>query len=135
MKRKLYQHLASRVQAIETCAKTGNSEWSRKHHKALKWLARNYLPSGSGIDSGTAIDIEACKPERLVLLTSFHHMNEHGSYDGWSGHKVIVKPSLAFELDIRITGRNRNDIKDYLAQVYGEALRQEVDDDALKEIL
>ena len=49
-------------------------------------------------------------------------MNEHGFYAGWTKHMVTVRPSLAFGLDVRIGGRDRNAIKDYLAEVFLHAL-------------
>lgn len=83
------------------------------------------LPSGSGIDRGTIIDRERSRPDRIVLVCSFHHMNEHGYYDGWTDHEVIVRPSLAWGFTLRVTGRDRNGIKDYLHDVYMHALREE----------
>jgi hypothetical protein len=55
-------------------------------------------------------------------------MTEGGMYDGWTEHTVVVTPSLAFGINIRITGRNRNDIKDYLHDVFHEALTKGVVD-------
>lgn len=133
MKRKLYQHIAARVAAMENCRATKNGEWLSRHRSAIEWLAKNHLPSGSGINSGTQVDTTASKPDRLVLQTSFHHMNEGGYYDGWTDHTVIVTPSLVSGTNLRITGRDRNDIKEYLAQVFDAALDQEVDDVALQE--
>lgn len=83
------------------------------------------LPSGSGIDCGTKINRERSTSERIILSTSFHHMNDGGMYDGWTEHTITVEPSLLFGLNIKISGRNRNDIKDYLADVYREALEAE----------
>lgn len=39
-------------------------------------------------------------------------------------HRVIVTPSLVSEIHLRITGPNRNDIKDYLAELYQSALTE-----------
>jgi hypothetical protein len=74
-------------------------------------------PSGSGIDCGTELRIDDCTPTKLVFGLSFHHMNEHGCYDGWSDHEVIIKPTFG-GFSMRITGRDRNGIKEYLADVY-----------------
>lgn len=94
------------------------------------------LPSGSGFDSGTQILLgnpgesrnKRSIGERLVLKTAFHHMNEHGCYDGWTEHLLIVEGSLMFGCNLRITGRNRNDIKDYMQELFDEALRAEYDE-------
>jgi hypothetical protein len=53
-------------------------------------------------------------------------MNENGFYNGWSDHKVIVTPSLAFGMNIKITGENRNDIKDFLFDVFEHDLNYDL---------
>ena len=88
---------------------------------------RQLLPSGSGWDMGTKIEADShTADKRIHLFGSFHHMNEHGSYDGWTDHSIVVTPSLSFGFALRITGVNRNDIKDYLHELFDHALRQEV---------
>jgi hypothetical protein len=72
------------------------------------------LPHGSGIDSGIKFDSKNSKPDRLIFTFGFHHMNENGYYDGWTDHALIITPCLQDGYNLRITGRNRNDIKDYL---------------------
>ena len=114
------QAIAAAVAARENCIKSGNAEWQDKWEDRLHSLQKQ-LPSGSGIDSGTRIDIDASSGRKIVLLASFHHMNDVGMYDGWTEHKVIVTP--AFDgVDIVITGRNRNEIKDYLVETFDHAL-------------
>jgi hypothetical protein len=94
----------------------------------LEHFAKCYLPSGSGFDNGSKLDLSESTPERIVLSTSYHHMNEGGMYDGWSEHTVIVTPSLASGFNLRITGRDRNAIKAYIAECFHDALTVEVDD-------
>jgi hypothetical protein len=84
------------------------------------------LPSGSGIDCGTELDRAACKPGKLVFTFSYHHMNEAGMYDGWTEHTLIVTPSFD-GIDLRITGRDRNQVKEYLYDIYHNDLTQEVE--------
>jgi hypothetical protein len=45
-------------------------------------------------------------------------MNEGGYYDGWTEHQVIITPSLQHGFDVRVTGQDRNEIKDYLAELF-----------------
>jgi hypothetical protein len=125
MKRPLYQAIASALQAKENCAKSGNTEWHDRHQANIDLWVRNYMPHGSGIDSGTHFDT-ASTPNKLIFTLGYHHMDEGGSYDGWTDHKAIVTPSLTSRFDLRITGRDRNQIKDYLADTYYEALTQTV---------
>ncbi|MGL5923763.1 hypothetical protein [Chroococcidiopsis sp.] len=105
----------------------------------LSQLADRHLPQGSGFDNGTKIDIDRSisadqvdgrkyRKERLVFTTSFHHMNEWGEYDGWTDHDVFIHPSFkGFEVSVR--GRNRNDIKTYVAEDFDRCLSVVVDRD------
>jgi hypothetical protein len=52
-------------------------------------------------------------------------MND-GFYSGWTDHTVIVRPSFR-GINVRISGRDRNGIKEYLAETYDYALTQEVE--------
>jgi len=50
-----------------------------------------------------------------------------GYHDGWTDHQLIVTPSLQFGFHIRITGKDRNQTKDYLHETFQYALSEEVD--------
>ena len=125
----LYSRIASLLIAIENCKKSGNAGWELNHFQNLIELVHNFMPSGSGIDAGTKINTEDSSPNRLVFHISFHHMNESGYYDGWTEHDVIVTPSLLNQFDLRITGRDRNSIKEYLHEVFRDALQTVVDNE------
>lgn len=127
MKRKLYAVLASLIDARENCRKSGNTEWFDRHEDKANELADNYLPSGSGFDSGTKISWDKSTGSKLVLETSYHHMNENGYYDGWTDHTVTVTGSLTSGFDMKIGGRDRNGFKDYAYDVFSEALNTEVE--------
>lgn len=128
----LIQAIASTVDALRTCeARAGTfsiggpSDWTAKHRERLRAMERE-LPHGSGFDAGTRIDLERSGMERVVLVTSYHHMNAHGCYDGWTDHEVIVTPSFHGIL-LRITGRERyrgGDWKDYAHEVFHHVLTQ-----------
>ena len=124
---KLYRKLASLVQAHINCEISGNKEWFEKHEARIEELVKNYMPSGSGFDCGTKIDLDKSTPEKLVFYTDFHHMNEVGYYDGWTEHRITVRPSLAFGFTLTISGKNRNEIKDYIHQVFDCALNEEIE--------
>jgi hypothetical protein len=132
MQRKLYQRIASLIQAMDNCRKSGNAEWLEKHHATLDCLVVDHMPRGSGIDSGCNLSIDKSNPEKLVFATSYHHMNDGGYYDGWTQHVVTVTPSLASGIDIRISGRDRNQIKEYLYGVFSDALNTSLDDDKVR---
>ena len=101
-------------------------EWFERHTETIKSIVKEHFPSGSGFDCGTRFEFDKSNPEKLVFFTEFHHLNENGFYDGWTQHEVIVKPSLVFGFTIRVTGKDRNDIKDYIAECFDDALNTEV---------
>jgi len=123
---KLYQQLASLVQTRLNCIESKNDEWFDKHEERIEALVKNHMPSGSGFDSGTALDLGASDPDRLVFRTSFHHMDGYGMYDGWTEHDIIVTGSLAFGFSLRITGRDRDQIKDYITDCFSTALNTDI---------
>lgn len=122
---KIYQAIATALQAKQNCEASGNEEWRMIWADRITYLCRNHLPSGAGVDGGTPIDWDKSRPERLTFLMAFHHMDECGGYSGWSYHSAIVTASLTHGFDIRMTGRDRNGIKDYLAETLHGALSEE----------
>lgn len=79
------------------------------------------LPSGSGFDCGSEFLPDDSKRNRLVFKTSFHHMDDGGCYDGWTEHQIIVTPMFG-GFDIRVTGVNRNEIKEYIGDMFHECM-------------
>jgi hypothetical protein len=124
---KLFRTLAGLIEARANCAHSGNTEWRERHEDRLRAIVKDRMPSGGGFDSGTKIDVDRSTGERLVFITAFHHMDENGGYVGWSEHEVVVTPSLHHWIRIRITGRDRRDIKDYIHEVFHTALCDDID--------
>jgi hypothetical protein len=127
MTRPLYQVLATTLEAAFNCERSGNVEWFGKHELRLALLVKEYLPSGSGINAGTSLLFSKQKTGELRLGVSFQHMNSDGYYEGWTSHEIIVTPNLGHGFDLKITGPNKNDIKEYLADVFHTALSQPID--------
>ena len=123
---KLYQQIATSLQAMLNCVDSGNQEWLVRHRENIDQIVRDLMPSGSGVDTGTAMWIEESTPNKLVFHFSFHHMDDMGGYDGWTEHTLTVKPDLAFGFALSISGPDRNDIKDYLHELFHYALSQEL---------
>ena len=121
----LYRKLAQLINARTRCLETGNA-FKVQHEAEILRLVREHMPSGSGIDKGTTIDLDASTDEKIVFRTEFHHMDEHGYYDGWTEHTITVCASLVFGLDLKIDGRDRNEIKEYLHEVFSHALSAEI---------
>lgn len=131
----IYRVLASTLTALRNCERIGsdgkprNPEWATRHAALIDRIMRDTAPSGGGIDNGTSFDFGRSGSDKLVFITSFHHMNADGYYDGWTEHTVTVRPSFN-GIDITIAGRDRNEIKDYLAEVFGCWLQDQITHDA-----
>jgi hypothetical protein len=120
----VYQEIAAMLTAIANCERANNAEWKAKHKQTLAAIMRDTAPSGSGIDCGTKILADST-PDKLIFFVEYHHMNESGMYDGWTEHRITVTPSLQFGFNLKISGRDRNGIKEYLGDVYHAWLSEE----------
>ena len=123
---KLYQAIATAIQARLNCDENGSQDWFDRWTEKLEQY-NTLLPSGSGFDSGSNLDLDESTGEKIIITTSFHHMNDGGFYDGWTEHTITIKPSLLFGFTLSISGRNRNDIKEYIAELFNDVLAQEVE--------
>lgn len=90
-----------------------NLEWMEKHQDTLNEMI-DLLPHGSGIDNGIKFDWEKSNGQKLIFTFGFHHMDENGYYDGWTDHVLTITPSFPFGYDMKISGKDRNGIKEYL---------------------
>lgn len=120
---KIYQAIPHYLQAIENCKRSNNEEWQEKHELALHNIMQT-SPSGSGFDNGTVLDETRTNDKRIVFHVGFHHMNENGYYTCWTTHEVWVTATFG-SFDLRITGRNKNDIKEYIADTFVSWLMQD----------
>lgn len=142
MKKTLARAIACSLQAMRNCNDSGNTELEIKHGDRLHHY-ETLLPSGAGFDSGTTINLDQSTEEEIVLDTAFHHMTEgmyvinrdksteeetEGMYDGWTEHVVTVRPSFVWGMIIAVSGRDRNGIKDYIAETFYECLTAEVEE-------
>lgn len=75
-------------------------------------------PSGTDFDMGTQFLVDRSNPECLVFKTYFHHRNENSNHDGWTEHEVIVKANLITDFSIQVTGKNKNNIREYIADIF-----------------
>lgn len=116
-KRTFYQAIGSAIIAMKNCERDGNTEWYEKWKGYIIALVRNYAPSGSGFDVGTKFDFQRSSGKKLIFYTSFHHMNYNGCYDGWTEHQITVRPEFD-GVSITVSGSNRNDIKEYISQLF-----------------
>jgi hypothetical protein len=112
-----YSFLARTLQAKKNLIQANNTEWEEKHQQTLDELLM-FLPSGSGFDSGIQLDEKRSTIHKLVFTTAFHHM-DNGYYDGWTEHTITIQQTF-MGLDIKVSGRNRNDIKEYIGEMFSD---------------
>jgi hypothetical protein len=117
MKEKLYQRLSVILGAKKRCEASNNQEWLEKHEKTIQEIMSS-APRGSGIDSGTILLEDKCiEGQRLVFQADFHHMDKYGFYSGWTTHTITVYPTFS-GIQLDISGRNRNELKSYLYEIF-----------------
>ena len=72
------------------------------------------LPIGSGIVSTEVISVTN---KKIVISFDYQHLNENGYYDGWTHHEARITATFG-GYTMYISGRNRNDIKPYLHELF-----------------
>jgi len=89
-------------------------------------LLQELLPNGNGMrrQINCMILLESTK-KRIVIGTAYWHPNDNYETSRWTEHKVVITPSFEGEINIRITGKNENNVKDYLYDIFREALMKE----------
>lgn len=124
MKRTVLSCLYTCAKAAQKSDAKGRPDWSDRHWNRVGALQARYLPSGSGFNSGSFMT--NCSDDKITFGTAFQHMNEHGVYTCWSYHTVQVKPGFDGPV-ISVSGRDRNNIKAYIAEAFLRALAEEID--------
>lgn len=107
------QRLSTHINACINCDKSQNLTWLDNHQDAIYDIERDYLPRGSGFDDGMHVYWKESDREAIIIYGAFHHMDEYGSYCGWTEHKFIVTPSFTniINIDIDLTD-NDTDMSD-----------------------
>ncbi len=136
---KVYEKLAMYANALRNSLEKNNQEWADKHEKNIKKYLDEYLPSGSGIDNGMFFSPLQSDDNKMVICSSFHVLDENGYYDGWIVFTVEIYPAFVGGIDLKINFSDRvnlncvredaSDIKEYLYEVFYDALRQEIGGD------
>jgi hypothetical protein len=129
-KMKVYQQIASLMQAMNNCEKSGNTTWYGGHENNLYALEKSSLPAGSGFDSGCTINLDKSTPEKIVIECPYHCMNDNGYYDYWVYPAVIITPSLQFSFDLKLNWKGYNGkykflLSDYITDTFEYVLNNE----------
>ncbi len=124
MNNKTYRALALEIDRRIRGKAKGRVEWEWDATATIDRIMGT-APHGSGIDSGVSLDIDKSTGERLVFTIPYHRMNNEGYYCEWIDYKMTVKPSLRWDYSARIMGRNREGLRDYVADVMDTWLKEE----------
>ena len=124
---KLYKYLANQLSRIAYMERNDRYEDAEDIRSTVDDFVKANFPSGSGFDAGTKLDWDRTTQTKLVFTTEFHHMNDGGYYDGWTEHVIYAKPHFLFDVDLRVTGRDRNQIKDYIGETFQLILMRDED--------
>ena len=96
-------------------------------------LVKEHLPSGSGFDGETSVDISQF-PQQLVVTTDFHLMDQHGFYSGWYTVRIGVAADWGgFDVPFTEVVRSPADAEDvagdvdYIVEAVIHALNNEVE--------
>ena len=88
------------------------------------------LPSGSGIDCGCKLDREKSGDSKVIITFDYHYMNGDGYYDGWLSFKAVITPTLSGYQEIKITGRDKQGLKDMLFDTFSSCLLETLVDES-----
>jgi hypothetical protein len=118
------QTLSQLVAQLDNLNRSGASDTKTGPHRErclanMRQIERDFLPSGSGFDTGTRISV-ASTPQKIFLNTDFHHMDETG-YTHWTTHRVTVRPEF-LGINIKVSGPDTNNFKDFAIEIFETAL-------------
>lgn len=115
--------LAESIQRSERFHRKEDAAKAKMVDYALRKYVREQGPSGSGVDNGTLLVLSGTSNKKITFQCSFHHMDDSG-YTRWTDHTIVVTPSF-IGFDLRITGRDHGQIKEYLHGVYHHWLSEQ----------
>ena len=116
----LYQFIASELVRMDTTFRESADD-------NLRYVEKNFLPSGSGIDNGckiTQAKMNGLQLESFSIKFGYHHMNDAGYYTHWTEHRVTITPDWE-GFRIRISGPDKDGLKEYLYDTFQLALSLE----------
>ena len=100
---------------------------------AAENITLHHMPYGSGFDNGTKFVREKSNPGKFVFETSFHHMDGNGFYCGWTDHTVTIESNFDGPTVTKVTGRNKRDIKEYIAEVFQQVISEQAYEPCFKD--
>lgn len=105
----LAQEIQGAISALLNSHKHGSPSSVHYWEDYLTAIEQEFLPHGSGFDSGCVISPDESTHDFFVINTSYHHMDENGMYCGWSNHRIKVLPSHIHGIDFKIVSQDHRD--------------------------
>ena len=118
----LIHFIASEIYRLQNALENNRQDIAENCYTNFEKL-EHCLPSGSGINNGCKIDFQRSKADKIVINFSYDFMR-NGSYDGKFYFTLKAMPSFIYAVDIHISGRDKQGVKDYLYQVFNHDLQQ-----------
>lgn len=118
--------IAQAVVAYHAHKNAGNLRMAEEAEDRVREMAKEFLPSGSGINNGTTVNLIKSNAYILEMFCIFYHI-ENGTYGPRTGHRIIASASLASGFLLTITGEDYNGIKEYLYDTFRQALEFNVE--------
>jgi hypothetical protein len=125
--KKKYVSLGIAFNALLNCS-NGNTIWHEKWSDAITQIIDS-LPHCSGVDGKTEFNFNESKPDKLVIDSSYHCMNENGFYDGMYNFRVVLKPDWQnFKLEIKtnMPKKYKDSTIEYLTDLFFYDLMQDI---------
>ena len=122
----LYVHMARAYSSLMFCrsdaANDAQQAWTDRWEDRLEYMVGK-LPHGSGFDVAVTLNDERSTAQRLVFNGSYHNMDQHGGYCGWTDYALTLKPCLMGGFVMRVTGGDRH-FKDYVHDTFEHVFRE-----------
>jgi hypothetical protein len=125
--KKKYVSLGIAFNAYLNCS-NDNHIWHEKWTDAINQIIDS-LPHGSGIDGKTEFNFNESRPDKLVIDSQYHCMNENGFYDGMYDFKLILKPDWQnFKMQIKsnLPKKYKDSTIEYLSDLFYHDLTQDI---------
>jgi hypothetical protein len=117
---KVYEKMASLL--AEYNKYIGENEQKRMLRRAIEEFVAEYMPKGGGWKDGTSIDLTESNDSEIVLRGTYYHVISYGNYGAPTEHKILIDASLSRGFKVKVTGRDKNDVKDELYERFVGAL-------------
>lgn len=126
----------AQIYALNMAERNGMGE--TRFLKNIDALNKEFLPSGPEFRF-CRLDTARSTPDSLVFHVWCNHnvlaAEEVGTNIGWTGHRVIVTPSLAYGVNVDVTGRNIDCINSVLLEIFYDTMTNRPQGDFTKKVI